>query len=205
MSHIKLQRLLVPPPRTTMSHPKIALGERDVVLAYEDSGVPGSSTTYTTVFLVNSYVWHAGKDLVRSRQRTRTKRRVFTGIFRPMFPHAADYNLRIVGVNVREYAGSSPFTEEELAVLHSGDEEDEATALRDQGTSLAMVVAHVIKQDNLPRPSVSAGKKAGGVVIISRGSGGANLISLLGNLDALDKSVYTLLDEYVTLCILHGE
>ena len=90
-------------------------------------------------------------------------------------------------------------------MLRSGDEEDEEIILREQGRAFGALVAHVIKQEHLPLPSESGGIKTGGVILVGRSIGCAYLMSLLGNLEYLDKELYTLLEQYVTTFMLHGE
>lgn len=126
------------------------------------------------------------------------------GVFRRMFPHAQKYNLRLIAIHQREYLGSSPFTEDELALLYSDDPEDQATILREQAHAIAKVMAHVIAQGNLPLPRQSDGAHEGGIVILGRSAGCAHVLALLGNLDSLDKSMYSLLEKYVTTIIIHG-
>ncbi|KAI0705152.1 hypothetical protein BC835DRAFT_1537220 [Cytidiella melzeri] len=163
--------------------PLVPIDDDGNVLEYEDSGAPPGSTDYTTLFCFNNFLWHSG-------------------VFRPLFPHAATYNFRVIAIHPREYCRSSPYTDDELAALQSGDQDDEANIIRQEGHAMAVVIAHVIKNDGLPLPSESGGVKTGGVIIIARSAGVALLAALLGNLDSLDKEVYALLDQYVTCCIM---
>lgn len=46
---------------TSLPMPSVVVNEeKGTFLSYADSGVPGNSTDYTTVFLIQGYLWHAG-------------------------------------------------------------------------------------------------------------------------------------------------
>ncbi|KAH9896515.1 hypothetical protein C8Q73DRAFT_413163 [Cubamyces lactineus] len=66
--------------------------------AFLDSGVPKNSSQYTTLVMIHGYAWHAA-------------------IFRKLLPFAGTYNARIVLLNRRDYPGSRPYSEDEVALL----------------------------------------------------------------------------------------
>lgn len=61
-SHIKL--LAAPPisilPVSLATMPYAPVNKDGAVMYYDDSGIPGDSTTYTTVILVHGLVFHGG-------------------------------------------------------------------------------------------------------------------------------------------------
>ncbi|KAI8973137.1 hypothetical protein BD414DRAFT_468831 [Trametes punicea] len=83
---------------------------------FRDSGIPPDSAGYTTLVLVHGYAWHGG-------------------IFTKMLPFAEKYNVRIVLLNRRDYPGSQPYSEEDLALLRpAADEEAQARAREEAWT-----------------------------------------------------------------------
>lgn len=122
-----------------------------------------------------------------------------------MFPHAASQNLRLFAINMREYPGSSPFTDAEVANLVSSDEAIAGAALFDQVKDIAYLIAHIIKTEDIPAPVEVDGRKAGGVSVLAWSGGNAFLFSLLANSSALDADVGTLLGHYITYAIVYGK
>ncbi|KAI0340788.1 alpha/beta-hydrolase [Trametopsis cervina] len=165
--------------------PIIPVNEDGAVLYYEDSGTPLNSKDYHTVFLIHGFIFHSA-------------------IFRPLFAHAAAQNLRLISINVREYPGSTPLSDEELARLVSRHPPEEARALAEQGVEIARFVAEMIKLERFPCPSVGEdGKKSGGVSILAWSLGNMYLLSMLGNLAMVDNDANDLLEKYVRSVIIY--
>lgn len=125
--------------------------------------------------------------------------------FRPMFPHAASYNLRLITITVQGYPGSSPVTDAQMSALTSTDVEAASAALLDLSEEIASAIARIIKNEKLLAPSDVGGKRTGGVSIMAWSAGNAFLLSILGNIAALDKEVSATLERHLTSCILYGE
>lgn len=82
-------------------------------------------------------------------------------MFSRLFPLAANYNLRIIAVNRRDYVGSSPFSQTELDDLHCDDVDRLKAFMRMRGLEIASFLVWAIRELELPlkdalgRPSLS--------------------------------------------------
>ncbi|KAI0700599.1 alpha/beta-hydrolase [Cytidiella melzeri] len=164
--------------------PIIPVNEGGAVLYYEDSGAPPGSKDYHTIFLIHGFIFHSA-------------------IFRPLFAYAASNNLRFISVNAREYPGSSPLSDDELAQLVSRDPVQESSALAGQASEFARFFAEIIKLERFPYPREVDGRKCGGVSILAWSLGNIYLFGLLGNLGCLDEEVNNVLESYVTSVIVY--
>jgi hypothetical protein len=106
---------------------------------------------------------------------------------------------------MREYGGSTPFSDEELDQYHSFDPDDQEAVLHVQALELAEFIAHFIREEKLPRPIHSNGMNSGGVSILTWSVGSASVLSLLANISTLSDSVNTLLESHLRTVILYGE
>ncbi|KAH9924426.1 Alpha/Beta hydrolase protein [Fomitopsis serialis] len=116
---------------------------------YVDTGAPPNSN-YTTLVLIHG----AG----------------FQGaIFERLFVHAAKHNMRLVAVNMRDYAGSTPYSPSDLADL-GGDVERQAAALHARGLEILAFLLWYIRKEGIPLLSA---KTRGGWI----GGGGISLLA----------------------------
>ncbi|KAI0700597.1 hypothetical protein BC835DRAFT_397203 [Cytidiella melzeri] len=160
----------------------LTLEVRGLVYAYEDSGAPASSSSYTTVLMVHP-PWFHGR------------------IFCRMFPCAEAQGIRFIAIHSRGYCGSSPYTEDELDRRRSGPEEQETVIYAD-AVDFAMIMAQLIRQEGLPPHSEVEDVKTGGICIFSWSAGCTPIISLLANITSLDESLSALLERYLCTVIL---
>ncbi|KAE9395566.1 hypothetical protein BT96DRAFT_997588 [Gymnopus androsaceus JB14] len=91
---------------------------------YIDSGLP-STPAYTTYFVVHGHSFHSG-------------------VFKRLLPVAHKNSHRMIAVNRREYAGSTPYTEAELDVFAQGSDEQRLHLLLSEGTNLALCLEGLI-------------------------------------------------------------
>ncbi|KAI0342327.1 hypothetical protein BDW22DRAFT_1357653 [Trametopsis cervina] len=154
--------------------PTVPVDNHGTVLYYEDSGVPEASAEYHTIFLIHGFIFNGA-------------------IFRPMFPFAAARNLRFISLNMREYPGSSPFSDSDLASWNSSDAQKQAAALRDQSLEIARAIAHLIKTENVPTPRPDKCKP---VSLLFWSQSNANGLSILKNISLLDAEVKDTLLHY---------
>ncbi|KAI0700598.1 hypothetical protein BC835DRAFT_396880 [Cytidiella melzeri] len=166
--------------------PTARIDDEGTTLYYEDSGAPQGSSDYTTVILNHGYVAHAP-------------------IFRPMFPHAASHNLRLIAFNQREYPGSSQLSDAQLSLFHSSDEKEQEVVIVDLSRDLARFTAYIISHEKTPAPANTAGKKSGGVCIYSWSGGNASLYGMLTYLPSFEQSVRKILESHVTSIITFGK
>jgi hypothetical protein len=126
-------------------------------------------------------------------------------VFRPLFPHASSKRLRIIYVNQREYPGSSPLNERELANLSSNDPERQSASVRDQALELATFIARFIETEHIPAPKCIDGKTVGGISILGWSQGNVLLFGLLAHASALDSHTNSLLERYMRTPIVYGK
>ncbi|KAI0092161.1 hypothetical protein BDY19DRAFT_990897 [Irpex rosettiformis] len=185
--------------------PTAIIDDEGTAIYYEDSGIPPESTDYTTLILIHGYVVHARKYIsynIPSDASEKLKRN--QAIFRVLFPYAAAHNLRLIAINQREYPGSSPLSEAQLALFHSTDEEDQESVVVDCSRDLAHFVAWVVKHEHTPAPGKTAsGKKTGGIGMWGWSAGCATLFGMLANLHSFDEALRNTLEENVTTLVIY--
>ncbi|OCH91229.1 hypothetical protein OBBRIDRAFT_775554 [Obba rivulosa] len=157
--------------------------DKGTVLYYEDTGAPEGSQKYTTLILVHGAMFHGA-------------------IFQRMFPHAAARNLRIVAVNKRDYAGSTPFTPQEQDALR-GPVEEQRAVLEAMGLQLAHFIAWFIRKENIPPVSESSGMRTGGFALVGWSAGNMDTISLLANADKLSQATRELFETYFRTFVVY--
>ncbi|KAF7368507.1 Aminodeoxychorismate synthase [Mycena venus] len=147
-----------------------------VNMFYTDSGAP-PTTDYTTLL-----VFHGTG---------------FNGFcLTPLHQHAHAHNLRIILCNRRDYHGSSPFTDDEIAELHAGKKMfQDRIALQ-----TAWLLEHFIKHENTPRPT-DDGKK-GGFILMGWSFGCSSVLALLSDPVAIPAQLYQTVEPYLRSFVL---
>ncbi|KAH9948846.1 Alpha/Beta hydrolase protein [Amylocystis lapponica] len=164
----------------------IAPVSKDASLYYEDSGVPTGSTTYTTLVLIHGAVFHGGT-------------------FRRMIPFAAQHNLRLVIPNLRDYPGSTPFSQEELDALASHGRETQRDAIKAYGEEIAAFFVWFIQSEHIPpatRSSDPATSRHGGVVLLGWSAGNIATLSMLSHSTKFPELTKTLLSTHLRSLIV---
>ncbi|PBK85367.1 hypothetical protein ARMGADRAFT_1018040 [Armillaria gallica] len=148
------------------------------VLFFTDSGPVTGSTDYTTVV-----IFHGS---------------AFTGhTFHKLLPMAAENNLRLVILNRRHYAGSTKYTDEELAELREGKTE----FLQRLGSESAYFLAWFIKTNDIPK--ISADGKSGGLATIGWSFGTATPLAILSHPEVIPTETYDALGPYFRQMIFY--
>ncbi|KAH9945638.1 hypothetical protein B0H21DRAFT_693977 [Amylocystis lapponica] len=167
--------------------PLAPVDDQGTQLYFEDSGAPLKSTTYSTLVLVHGAVFNGG-------------------IFLPMFRFAAAHNIRLVAVNLRDNAKSTPFSASEIDIIHSGNLASQTALVQARGIEFAVFLEWFIKQNNIPRLSVSLGDTreviSGGVAVLGWSSGNAVLLSFLSHSDKLSNESREFLDGHLRTYIM---
>jgi hypothetical protein len=190
--------------------PSKTVNAQGTKLYYEDSGAPPGSTSYTTVFLIHGYLCYARTFLFPLFPYALCAPLISlnllndSAVFRPAFAHARSHNLRLIAINMREYPGSSPFSDAELARFASNDLEDQTSALVDQAMEIANLIAQIIRDEDLPLPQQEGDSQTGGVSMLAWAVGGSWLTTVLANLDSLDEDVHACFEKYVTTAIIYS-
>ncbi|KAI0368496.1 hypothetical protein BV20DRAFT_969126 [Pilatotrama ljubarskyi] len=92
-------------------------------------------------------------------------------------------NIRFVGINRRDYPGSTPFSAEETTVLASGSDDEKAVFLRSRGLEVADFVDRFVVNNNVP--ALSSDGQKGGFAILGWSLGCAIALAAVANIDAL--------------------
>ena len=125
-------------------------------------------------------------------------------IFQHILPFAAKYDLRIVLVNRRDYPGSSPYSEQDLALVQKDKDADSVRSFyRARGEEFATFMSWLI--DNGSIPPISADGKKGGVALLAWSAGNAYTIPILAYVDEFPVATREKLEPYFRKLILFGE
>ncbi|KAK7053745.1 AB hydrolase-1 domain-containing protein [Favolaschia claudopus] len=149
--------------------PSLAL-ESGVVFAYTDSGALTDYTCYKTVVIIHGHTFH-------------------NGTFQRLNALAKPNGLRIISVNRREYPGSTPYSDEELATFACGSDAERAVLLEQQGRDLAMFLDGLITHLHLPQ--------TGGMAILGWSMGCLFLMALVSCICTLPKATQERLSSFV--------
>ncbi|KAJ3794253.1 hypothetical protein GGU11DRAFT_690187 [Lentinula aff. detonsa] len=145
-----------------LSQGSIVVDANGTQLTYTDSGAPNSHP-YTTIFAVNGMGFNGG-------------------IFSKIQTLAPSRQLRIVAVNRRGYAGSTPLSTYEQNVILNGTADQQAEFSRNIGVELLMFMDEFIQDHNI---SVFNGDKnsAGGVAVVAWSIGNMAGLSAIAHIE----------------------
>ena len=187
--------------------PTLPADDKGTVLYYEDSGAPENAKSYVTIALVHGIIFH-GQQTGRSRKDAcfGVLTRVLAGIFRRMFPFAKQYGIRLVAINRRDYAGSTPYSQFEHDRLMGVDEAAHRDALLQEGQELATFLEQLVKALGIPKVQTgSDGAKVGGLAVLGWSSGNLPVLSMLGNALDLPESQQVVLRDYLRTSVIYGQ
>ncbi|KAI6141790.1 hypothetical protein BKA82DRAFT_7225 [Pisolithus tinctorius] len=155
----------------------------DINFFYEDSGTDGlDSSDYTTMVLVHGMGFNGA-------------------VFRKLFPFGPSHNYRIVSLYRRGHAPSSPWTEEEVALLTSSDLEDGKKFIRLAGLQIAKFLLGFAASQGIPKYDKE--KKTGGIVLNGWSLGTVYSQAVLSALDSLTIEELGQLETYLHAIIYH--
>lgn len=185
--------------------PTMQAGESDTVLYFEDSGVPPDSPLlYTTLVLIHGLIFHGGTSCSPAPLLL-DELEYHAGTFRRMIPYAKQSKLRLVLLNMRDYPGSSPYTQVELEALQSPDTQVQASALKQHGVELAAFLVGYIRDNNIPAPQKSAdGNIVGGLAVVSWSLANIVTYSFLSRANDLSINYKDVLGRYLRTVVLYG-
>ncbi|OCH85431.1 hypothetical protein OBBRIDRAFT_784860 [Obba rivulosa] len=153
-------------------------------LFYYDTGPPPDVPNYTTLVMVHGTIY-------------------YSQIFTPMFPYAHKYGVRLIAINQRDYPGSTPYTDEEIADLHSEDPEAQARMIRDRGIELSEFLLWLIKEGMVNKKVETPSGTAGGMTFLAWSSGNIMGFTFFAHLDELPKDSQDLLAEYLRAVVIY--
>lgn len=120
--------------------------------------------------------------------------------------HAADYNLRLVTVNNRDYYGSTPLSTSDFEALRSADLDIQRAMVHARGLEIAAFLLWLIRKENLPRrPIVGQGKRNGGITLLGWSWGNTMTMSFLAQASRLPEEDRSILDVFLRTFTMYGE
>ena len=103
-----------------------------------------------------------------------------------MLLFAAAYRARLILVNRRDYPGSTPFTDTELALLGSQNLQTHGKALVQQGLDIGLFLAWLVRKEKIPPVSIDPdGNKRGGIALVPWSLAHTPLAGFLAHADTL--------------------
>ncbi|KAI0357368.1 alpha/beta-hydrolase [Trametes cingulata] len=166
--------------------PTAPVDDKGSVLYYEDSGAPLGSTDYITLVLIHGTCFHSA-------------------VYRPMIPFAAEHNLRLVLLNLRDYPGSSPYSAEDVEDLRGPSHEAQDRAIRTRGLEIASFIRWFIKTEAIPPIKEVPGSEAlvGGLSLLSWSGGNCATVAMFAHADKLSEETRKLFDTYLRSFIMY--
>ncbi|KAI0823786.1 hypothetical protein BC628DRAFT_1324108 [Trametes gibbosa] len=151
-----------------------------------DSGIPPSSTDYTTLILIHGLGYHAG-------------------VFKNLLPFAEQFNTRFILVNRRDYPGALPYSSDELrnfARLVNSPSSAEARAeatkiLAEHARDVRDFLEDFICRERIPLPT----ENGGGIVLAGWSLGAVSVTALLA--DANSSRDGAQLSKYIRRFVLY--
>lgn len=123
-----------------------------------------------------------------------------------MIPFAAANRVRLVLVNRRDYPGSTPLSDVELAELGSSHLKTRAKALAQQGTDIGLFLAWLVRKEKIPAMRVDwRGKRQGGIVLVAWSLAHTPLAGLFASADTLPADVIRTLEPCLRSYCIFGE
>ncbi|KAL6307574.1 hypothetical protein BKA93DRAFT_768745, partial [Sparassis latifolia] len=165
--------------------PSLVVNSDGVELYYYDSGVPKtteSNVPYKTLFVVHGLGFNGR-------------------LYKRVQALGLEAGLRIVAINRRGYAPSTPFAPADLAVLATGGTEEVKEALLTaRGIEIANFIDAFIQKHDIP--PISEDGKGGGVGLLGWSAGNTVTLSAIANLDKLPSEVQSRLARYLRALII---
>lgn len=134
----------------------------------------------------------------------------FPETFKMMLPFVSQHNLRFVRLNLRDYPGSSPWSQDELDGIREGRETARDT-VASMGVEIAAFLAWYIETQNIPALSSSEGideqgaRAKGGISVGAWSMGNIASLSFLANLDKVPEATVALLGKYLRSYVMFGK
>lgn len=115
-------------------------------------------------------------------------------MFSRLFPLAANYKLRIIALNRRDYVGSTPFSKTELDDLHCDDVDRLNAFMRMRGLEIACFLVWAIRELELPLKD-SFGNPS--VTLVGWSLGNITTIAFLRHVASYPPEIIQILEQYL--------
>lgn len=174
-------------------------------LFYQDTGVPLGCDEYKTLVLIHGAIFNGGEcsfSRVQALTYQKVAANVFIATFKPLFDYNARHRIRLVSVNMRDYRGSTPYTDFDLAELRSGEKERQRSVIRGHGLEIAAFLVWFIQKENTP--PLSRDGRAGGLTLLGWSWGNAMTMAFLSQASELPADDRDLLTTHLRSLIIFG-
>ena len=108
-------------------------------------------------------------------------------------------------MNLRDYPGSSLYTNSELESFESDSQDFQDVAVRDLGRQMAALLTAIVRKEALPPATIKDGKSTGGISLLTWSMSNLVSLSLLANVGTFEKEIREGLETHLRTVILHGE
>ena len=105
---------------------------------------------------------------------------------------------------MRDYAGSTPFSSDELAALSDSSAEVQTVALRAQAVEIAIFLDYFVASNDIPQVAERDGKRSGGIVLLTWSLSNVLAFGLLAEAASLPEETRAVLNDYLQTIILFG-
>lgn len=201
--------------------PTIRLEDLEVDFYYQDSHIPIlKDKPYTTLVVFHGYGFNGRKYFPLVSATTNYK--VCIDIFHRLLPIAASSHIRLVVVNRRGYAGSTPFKPEDTDPFDPSGPELEGetgsavprspramaelytTFLQQRGAEVARFLQKFIKTEKIPPKSEEGGRATGGISVLGWSLGNVVTLSMLAFANTYDPALMKQLEPYLRKVVIYG-
>lgn len=128
-------------------------------------------------------------------------------VWQRILPYAQKYGVRIIAMNLRGYAGSTPYTALEQAEVDSADVEVQRSAVRRVAREIAGFFVFVCQHLGIPAVYQVGGtsEKRGGFVPVAWSLTNMFISSMLGDPITMDDAIRSVLSPFWRHIIMYGE
>lgn len=109
--------------------------------------------------------------------------------------------LRVVAINRRNYAGSTPFSQEDLTVIHNGTDTQKEEFLKARGLEILNFMDIFVQQNDVPT-ILDDGK--GGIALLGWSLGNSFTLAAISHFDSLPTDAQSRLASRMRSLIMQG-
>jgi hypothetical protein len=128
----------------------------------------------------------------------------FAAIFRKSQTLTPAFNLRFVAINRRHYPGSTPLSDEDVAVIQNvnGPDDVKTAFMRERGQEILSFIDAFIRTEDLP--PISGEGSSGGIAILGWSAGCYFLTAAIAHIDTLELAAQERFRSYMRSTIMLG-
>lgn len=164
-------------------------------------GPPNRPTKYITIFALHGVEFTAREPSVYNAQGSSFSNYP-KAVFQKVQALVSPANLRIVAINRRNYGGSTPFSDDELDVIHGGTKDQKTYFTRSRGLEILVFIDNFIQRFGLPK--MSPDRKTGGLALLGWSLGTQIVVPSIAYLDELPAESQARIGSRLRALILQG-